>query len=285
MAREQAMRGYEQDNERYENSYLEADDSTNGYSEDYSVPRTNIADVYEPVEMDRLDGEMYSGNRGREIVPSLDVGNIGLSSGAWGTNNRRTGRDAPAAGGGRVRRNGGMNSSGRGRDVDSMSTTSHRQINYLRRNKANSSRISRHQDQQMTARRDRANEKSGRKNLPERQTKPGEIPKYLRDRHEQWETEREAAIASMPDPTCPPGKRRITEDEREKTLEMLRNDRKAARALMFQQLPCKIETLGQRRRQAVLQGNLDKAEQAIKVFEQPDVFVRIGQPLPWMNSS
>jgi hypothetical protein len=63
---------------------------------------------------------------------------------------------------------------------------------------------------------------------------------------------------------------------------MLYRDREEAQTAMYQ-LPCKIETMGQRRRQAALQANLDKAEQAIKVFTQPDVFVKIGQPLPWMQ--
>lgn len=102
----------------------------------------------------------------------------------------------------------------------------------------------------------------------------GRIPKYLLERKEQWAREEEERRLNAPDPDCPPGMMLLDEDERLRTLRVLRKSLDEAR-LQMNYLPLRIETPSQIRRKNVLEAKLQEIEDAIKVFDRSKVYVAI----------
>lgn len=102
----------------------------------------------------------------------------------------------------------------------------------------------------------------------------GRIPKYLLERKEQWAREEEERRLNAPDPDCPSGMMLLDEDERLRTLRVLRKSLDEAR-LQMNYLPLRIETPSQIRRKNVLEAKLQEIEDAIKVFDRSKVYVAI----------
>ncbi|TYZ66955.1 hypothetical protein PybrP1_008795 [[Pythium] brassicae (nom. inval.)] len=102
----------------------------------------------------------------------------------------------------------------------------------------------------------------------------GRIPKYLLERKEQWAKEEEARRLNAPDPDCPPGMTRLDEDERLRTLQVLRQSLDEAR-LQLNHLPLRVETQRQIRRKNELEAKLQEIEDAIKVFDRSKVYVAL----------
>uniref|UniRef100_K3WGJ2 Enkurin domain-containing protein n=1 Tax=Globisporangium ultimum (strain ATCC 200006 / CBS 805.95 / DAOM BR144) TaxID=431595 RepID=K3WGJ2_GLOUD len=102
----------------------------------------------------------------------------------------------------------------------------------------------------------------------------GRIPKYLLERKEQWAREEEERRRNAPDPDCPPGMMLLDEDERLRTLRVLRKSLDEAR-LQINHLPLRIETPNQIRRKNALEAKLQEIEDAIKVFDRTKVYVAI----------
>ncbi|KAG6597796.1 Enkurin domain-containing protein 1 [Phytophthora cinnamomi] len=100
----------------------------------------------------------------------------------------------------------------------------------------------------------------------------GRIPKYLLERKEQWAREEEERRRNAPDPDCPPGMVLLDEDERVRTLNVLRKSLTEAQ-LRMNTLPLRIETLNQIRRKNELEAKLQEIEDAIKVFDRAKVYV------------
>ncbi|KAF1334766.1 Enkurin domain, partial [Globisporangium splendens] len=100
----------------------------------------------------------------------------------------------------------------------------------------------------------------------------GRIPKYLLDRKEQWAREEEERRRNAPDPDCPSGMMLLDEDERLRTLHVLRKSLDEAR-LQINHLPLRIETPSQIRRKNALEAKLQEIEDAIKVFDRAKVYV------------
>lgn len=116
----------------------------------------------------------------------------------------------------------------------------------------------------------RSNNKPGSNNGVNRNF--GRIPKYLLERKEQWAREEEERRLNAPDPDCPPGMVLLDEDERLRTLRVLRKSLDEAR-LQMNYLPLRIETPSQIRRKNVLEAKLQEIEDAIKVFDRSKVYV------------
>ncbi|EEY57819.1 uncharacterized protein PITG_00402 [Phytophthora infestans T30-4] len=100
----------------------------------------------------------------------------------------------------------------------------------------------------------------------------GRIPRYLLERKEQWAREEEERRKNAPDPDCPPGMVLLDEDERVRTLHVLRKSLTEAQ-LRMNSLPLRIETFNQIRRKNELETKLQEIEDAIKVFDRAKVYV------------
>ncbi|POM70232.1 Enkurin-like domain containing hypothetical protein, partial [Phytophthora palmivora] len=100
----------------------------------------------------------------------------------------------------------------------------------------------------------------------------GRIPRYLLERKEQWAREEEERRRNAPDPDCPPGMVLLDEDERVRTLDVLRKSLTEAQ-LRMNSLPLRIETFNQIRRKNELEAKLQEIEDAIKVFDRTKVYV------------
>lgn len=109
----------------------------------------------------------------------------------------------------------------------------------------------------------------------------GRIPKYLLERKEQWAREEEERRLNAPDPDCPPGMMLLDEDERLRTLRVLRKSLDEAR-LQMNHLPLRIETPSQIRRKNALEAKLQDIEDAINVFDRSKVYV--AMPLEDSNT-
>ena len=74
------------------------------------------------------------------------------------------------------------------------------------------------------------------------------------------------------DKDVPPGMIRMTEEERQKTLELLRGN-KAQAEDDFRRLPFRIETPSQIERQQKLIGKIKEIDEALKVFSRSPVYI------------
>jgi hypothetical protein len=102
----------------------------------------------------------------------------------------------------------------------------------------------------------------------------GAIPKYLQERQQAWQKEKEQRKRDAPDTACPPGHVKLPDSERLETLKMLKK-RHAELVQQLNMLPVSMDTLKVRNRKIELEKELNKLEEGIKVFSRPKVFVKI----------
>ncbi|KAJ3107405.1 Enkurin domain-containing protein 1 [Phlyctochytrium bullatum] len=105
-----------------------------------------------------------------------------------------------------------------------------------------------------------------------RSTPIGVLPKYLVERKLDWarqEKERELALAAQ---AIPPGKRKVSEEERRGALQHLIT-RQAELERELAQFSLVIESMRQRKKKADLEAQLQEVEDAIELYSRPVVYV------------
>ena len=103
----------------------------------------------------------------------------------------------------------------------------------------------------------------------------GRVPEYLVEKKAKEEAaqRRKDEESRAPKLHCPPGHRILAEDERLETIALLET-RKIEVEQQVARLPLRIETDGQRRRQADLNKRLVDIDQALRFLNKPHVLVK-----------
>lgn len=105
-------------------------------------------------------------------------------------------------------------------------------------------------------------------------TQKGHVPHYLLQRKDLWRQEAEARQRSQPDPSIPAGHTLMPESQRLETLDsLLQSQRQLLRELIM--LPAGADSLRARGHRAELEQKLVQVEEAIKIFSQAKVFVKM----------
>ncbi|XP_035737987.1 uncharacterized protein LOC118448616 isoform X1 [Vespa mandarinia] len=102
----------------------------------------------------------------------------------------------------------------------------------------------------------------------------GVVPKYIKDRKEAQQKAEEAKTAAFC-PECPEGHVPLPDHERQETLRMLKKNYQDY-VNELNMMPIKTDTLRAQKRKMEIEKQLNKLEEAIKVFSRPKVYVKIN---------
>lgn len=102
----------------------------------------------------------------------------------------------------------------------------------------------------------------------------GKIPNYLEQRKEQLRRENEELIKNMPDPEQPPGHRKLPDDEKQKTMNLLKETKNKLLSEM-NSLPIRSDTFRIKTTKNDMEKKLVELDQAIEIFSKPKVFIKI----------
>ena len=100
----------------------------------------------------------------------------------------------------------------------------------------------------------------------------GKVPQYLKNRKDQWASEKEEAARRAPDPNCPKGMKLMPEEERVQTLEVLRASREEAMN-QLSRMPFILETPSAKRKHTELEMKLKEIEAALALFSKNKVYI------------
>lgn len=100
----------------------------------------------------------------------------------------------------------------------------------------------------------------------------GRIPKYLLDRKLKAAQEEDERRRNAPDPDCPRGMKRMPEEERIHTIEVLSSSKEEC-LLQLSKLPFVVETPVLRKKQESLEQKLREIDNALELFRKPKVFI------------
>jgi len=103
--------------------------------------------------------------------------------------------------------------------------------------------------------------------------KAGAVPKYLKQRKQQWRDEAQAILDSAPDPDCPPGHVRLPDEDRAKQLEEMQSTHTALLANL-NRLPVSSDTRRVTEKRREIEGLLAGLDDGIRIYSRPKVFVK-----------
>jgi len=103
--------------------------------------------------------------------------------------------------------------------------------------------------------------------------KAGKVPKYLKQRQQQWKDEAQAIIDSAPDPDCPPGHVRLPEPDR---LQQLSDMKSSHSALLddLNRLPVSKDTRRVIEKRREIEGLLAGLDEGIRIYSRSKVFIK-----------
>jgi hypothetical protein len=102
----------------------------------------------------------------------------------------------------------------------------------------------------------------------------GKVPSYLKARKQEMQRDAEAEAAAIEAAKIPPGMRVMPEEERQETLAILAENKRAVEKKIMQ-LPFNIETPSQIKYKNSLEARVQEIEQAERLFSRPNVLVHI----------
>ncbi|EZA48144.1 hypothetical protein DMN91_005529 [Ooceraea biroi] len=112
--------------------------------------------------------------------------------------------------------------------------------------------------------------------VPPPNYRKGVVPKYLRERKEAQEKEKEQkAKVEASHADCPEGHVSLPDHERKETLRLLKKNYQDY-VNELNMMPIKTDTLRAQRRKMEIEKQLTKLEEGIKVFSRPKVYVKIN---------
>ncbi|XP_019848901.1 PREDICTED: enkurin domain-containing protein 1-like isoform X2 [Amphimedon queenslandica] len=120
------------------------------------------------------------------------------------------------------------------------------------------------------------NEETAKRDRIDKSYKKGTVPKYLLERKEEWRREEKERLASLPDPTVPPGHVVMSTSDRLKTLETLKQHQDEL-LKELQSLSLTADTLRINVKRNQLESRLIEIEDAIKIFSKRRVFVKVDE--------
>ncbi|XP_033099636.1 enkurin domain-containing protein 1-like isoform X2 [Anneissia japonica] len=102
----------------------------------------------------------------------------------------------------------------------------------------------------------------------------GQVPKYLRNRQQQWQADEAERIRNIPDPEMPPGHKMMPKEERIKTLNILKEKERELQ-LQLHKVPLNPETFRAKTLKTDIETKLAEVEEAIKIFSRNKVFIKV----------
>ncbi|RNA36308.1 enkurin domain-containing 1 [Brachionus plicatilis] len=102
----------------------------------------------------------------------------------------------------------------------------------------------------------------------------GKIPNYLEQRKEYIKKSTDEYVKNLPDPEQPPGHRKLSDDERVGTLNLLQETHKKLLSEL-NSLPIRNDTFRIQTTKSEMEKRLIQIDEAIKIFSKPKVFVKV----------
>lgn len=106
------------------------------------------------------------------------------------------------------------------------------------------------------------------------QKNKGKVPNYLEKRNDEIKQAKIEYYTNLPDPDCPPGHRKLPADEKEKTLNLLKESHKKMISEL-NSLPIRNDTFRLQSTKSDYEKKLTELDEAIKIFSKPKVFVKV----------
>lgn len=102
----------------------------------------------------------------------------------------------------------------------------------------------------------------------------GKVPKYLQKYNKERDDKEKQRLVDEENKKCPPGTKKMPEDERIKMLAELKETKKQLEGEIMK-FPISMKTKAIQQKRDEMEGQLDKIENSIKLFSKDVVYVQI----------